>query len=191
MPGFIKIGKTENDLTGRIRSLNNTSVPFDFECFYAARVPDCTKAEKLIHDAFADHRPNPRREFFNLEPERARSALMLGAIEDVTPGVEEVIPDIAERAAVENMARRRRRTSLTDIGLEPGRTLTLDRDESVTCVIVDDWQVRFSDQVMSLSAAAREAINSCGYDWPSANGWQHWMADGRRLNDLVTAHLAE
>lgn len=191
MPGFIKIGKTENDLTGRIRSLNNTSVPFDFECFYAARVADCTKAERLIHDAFADHRPNPRREFFNLEPERARAALMLAAIEEVTPGVEEIIPDATERAAVANMAKRRRNTSLIDIGLEPGRILTLDRDESVTCEIVDEWQVRFEGHVMSLSAAAREAINSCGYDWPSANGWQHWMVDGRRLRELVNDHLAE
>jgi len=191
MPGFIKIGKTDGELTTRIRSLNNTSVPFDFECYYAARVDDCANAERLLHDAFADHRPNPRREFFNLEPERARSALMLAALEDVTPGVEEVIPDATERAAVVSMAKRRRTTSLADIGVQPGRILTLDRDESITCEIVDDWQVRFNGQVMSLSAAARDAINSCGYDWPSANGWQHWLVDGRRLRELVNEHLAE
>ena len=191
MPGFVKIGKTESNLTNRIRSLNNTSVPFDFECYYAARVADVELAEKLMHDAFADHRPNPRREFFMLDPERAKSALRLGAIEDVTPGVEQIIPDVAERAAVANMAKRRRQTSLADIGLRPGTTLVLDRDETHTCEVVDEWQVKYQEQIMSPSAAALIAINACGYDWPSANGWQHWTHDGRPLKDWVTDHLSE
>jgi len=189
MPGFIKIGKTQSELTTRIRSLNNTSVPFDFECFYAAQVADCDQAEILLHDAFADHRPNPRREFFNLEPERARSALMLGALEDVTPGVEDIIPDKAERAAVESIAKRRRNTTLSDLGIHPGEFLILDRDEGTTCEVVDGLNVLYDGRTMSLSKAAVTAINSLGYDWPSANGWQHWTFQGRPLRDHVTDYL--
>ena len=191
MPGFIKIGKTEAELTDRIRSLNNTSIPFDFECFYAARVTDCDTAEKLLHDAFSDHRPNPRREFFTLDPERAKSALQLGALEDVTPGVEEVIPDSTERAAVENIARQRRHTRLSDIGIQPNDILVLDSDDATTCEVVDDLNVRYSNEVMSLSRAAKNALNELGYDWPSANGWRHWTFQGRPLRDHVTEFLAD
>jgi len=191
MPGFIKVGKTRADLQQRIRSLNNTSVPFDFECFYAAEVEDCDLAEKKIHDAFLNDRANPRREFFNLEPERVRSILELLCIREVTPGIEEIIPDESERAAVNSMAIRRRNTSLEEIGVFPGEILTLDRDSKITCVVVDDFNVRFDGETMSLSAAAVIAINSIGYDWPSANGWAYWTYKGNRLRDLVTEHLAE
>jgi len=39
MPGYVKIGMTTN-LEQRIRSLDNTSTPLPFECFYAATVAD-------------------------------------------------------------------------------------------------------------------------------------------------------
>src|SRR5262245_3109540 len=115
MPGLVKIGFTGTELVQRIRSLNNTSVPFDFECIYAARVADCLKVEMLIHTVFADKRVNPRREFFLVEPEQAKAALQLAAIEEVTPSTEQTIPDLSERAAVESMAFRRRSTSMFDI----------------------------------------------------------------------------
>lgn len=192
MPGFIKIGKTENDLAGRIRTLSSsTAVPFEFECYYAARVADCHAAERAIHDAFADHRPNPRREFFELDPERAKSAIRWGAIEEVTPSLEEVVPDAAERAAIDNMASRRRKTTLADLGIQPGETLVLDRDPNSTCEVIDRLRVRFRGDVTSLSAAALAALHALGYDWPAANGWAHWTWRGRPLRDHVTDFLAE
>jgi T5orf172 domain len=93
MPGLIKIGYTSSDLVLRIRSLNNTSVPFDFECFFAARVTNCLQVETLLHQVFADKRVNPKREFFLVEPEQAKAALRLAALEDVTPRNEGTIPD--------------------------------------------------------------------------------------------------
>jgi len=50
MPGYIKIGLTNNDLIGRIKGLDNTSVPLPFECFYAARVKNAKETERLLHD---------------------------------------------------------------------------------------------------------------------------------------------
>src|SRR5690242_17095285 len=80
---------------------------------------------------------------------------------------DEVIPDVAERAAVESMAMRRRQTSMFDIGLEPGTTLSLDKDSKVTCTVTGPWEVEFAGERLSLSAAALKAINGLGYEWPA------------------------
>ena len=68
MPGLIKIGITNGDVSERIKQLDNTSIPLPFECFYAAEVTDAAKAEKAIHTAFGDHRVRPSREFSSSPP---------------------------------------------------------------------------------------------------------------------------
>ena len=46
MPGYVKVGKTSTSVAQRIRELDSTSLPFPFECYYAARVVDMDEAEK-------------------------------------------------------------------------------------------------------------------------------------------------
>lgn len=190
MPGFLKIGFTQADLKGRIRSLNNTSVPFDFECVYAARVGDCKKVEELIFTVFSDRRPNPRREFFLVDVVQAKAALQLAAIEDVTPSIEEVIPDPVERDAAQRMSRKRRSVTLFDVGLPVGTALTLDRAPEKACIVVGPGEVEFDGARMSPSAAALQALNELGYVWPTANGWAHWTYDGRPIRELAIDFLA-
>ena len=67
MPDLVKIGRT-NDLETRLRSLSTHSgVPVPFECFYACEVRDSVEVERALHEAFGDHRINPKREFFSAE----------------------------------------------------------------------------------------------------------------------------
>ncbi|MGB9152819.1 MAG: GIY-YIG nuclease family protein, partial [Alphaproteobacteria bacterium] len=94
MPGYIKIGKTTDDLNTRIRQLDGTSMPLPFTCFYAAKVSDCDFVEKQLHDAFADQRVRLRREFFRLSPERVVAALAIANGKNVTP--DEDIVDLPE-----------------------------------------------------------------------------------------------
>ena len=76
MPGYIKIGKTTTSVDQRVLELSrSTSVPLPFECYYAVRVADVSQVEKALHDAFGDHRKNPKREFFTIAPERIVSIL--------------------------------------------------------------------------------------------------------------------
>ncbi len=51
MPDYVKIGKT-NDLQDRPCTLNNTSVPFPFECYYACKVTDMAFIENRVHKIF-------------------------------------------------------------------------------------------------------------------------------------------
>ncbi|MBC6437077.1 MAG: GIY-YIG nuclease family protein [Rhodobacteraceae bacterium] len=55
MDGYTKIGKTRN-LTQRLQSLDDTSVPLPFRCDYAIEVDKDLQVENLIHQAFSDHR---------------------------------------------------------------------------------------------------------------------------------------
>ena len=68
MPGFVKIGITK-DLEGRLHKLYTTNIPFPFSCIKASKIKNCKEVERKIHDAFRNFRPNPRREFFEIEPE--------------------------------------------------------------------------------------------------------------------------
>lgn len=78
MPGYVKIGKTSTSLEQRIRELSgSTSVPLPFTCFYACTVNDSGFVEHQLHDAFDNNRVNPRREFFQIAPERVVAALKL------------------------------------------------------------------------------------------------------------------
>jgi hypothetical protein len=52
---YVKIGRTIN-LEQRLRQLDNTSVPLPFRCVYAVEVDDEVEVERLVHQAFADHR---------------------------------------------------------------------------------------------------------------------------------------
>ena len=71
MPNLIKIGKTQQkDLQARMSELYSTGVPFPFECLWAGEVRDCSRIESLIHNAFRNNRVNPKREFFNIEPDQ-------------------------------------------------------------------------------------------------------------------------
>lgn len=71
MPNLIKIGITQRkDLQTRMSELYSTGVPFPFECLWAGEVKDCKKIENIIHNAFRYNRVNPKREFFNIEPDQ-------------------------------------------------------------------------------------------------------------------------
>jgi len=90
MPGIVKIGKTNlQGLQERMSRLYNTSVALPFHCFYACEVENQDLVEKKLHDAFDDHRVNQSREFFEIDPDRVKSALELAALSDVTPITEE------------------------------------------------------------------------------------------------------
>ncbi len=98
MSGYVKVGKTTN-LEQRVRDLSRASgVPLPFEVFYAAKVLDMHKAEKLLHDAFGDNRVALNREFFKIAPERIVAALKLAELENVTPGYDFVDSPEEQRA---------------------------------------------------------------------------------------------
>src|SRR5688572_7928189 len=108
MPGYVKIGLTrQNDVGERVRQLDNTSVPVPFECYFAARVPDCKKLERTLHFVFGEKRARRSREFFSIEPDLAKAIIELVADTKINVTDAEQAIEPGERREIETMRKRR------------------------------------------------------------------------------------
>lgn len=184
MPGLIKIGRTTN-LEQRVKSLSSdTGVPLPFEVFYACSVRDANEVERALHNAFGDHRINPKREFFELDPERVYPVLKLVGVEDVTPS-DSYIDDPEERAALEKEKTKKRppfKFSYADVPI--GAELRFIRDESITASVVDDKKIDFRGSTTSTSAAALTVLRELeNIHWTQVAGPMYWLYEGETLWD--------
>jgi len=177
MEGYIKVGKT-TDLEARIRSLDTTSVPLPFECFFAARVADMDFVEKQLHDAFADSRVRSNREFFEVAPERVVAALKLAMVEDVTPHRDYVETQEDEKA-LEKARKKRARFNFKFVDIAPGSILTFTRDELITVKVINETKIEYNGEVTSLSDAAQKVL-----DVPyKVAGTLYWEYEGETLDE--------
>lgn len=181
MPGYVKIGLTNGSLEERIRSLDTTSVPLPFECFYAARVKNCREVEKLLHDTFLDNRVRSNREFFEISPERVVSAIKLAEIENVTPGRDYVESEEDQKAL--NQARSKRSMfnfRMVDIPVDA--EIYFINDENIKAKVVKQsgqQTIEFNNEKTSPSAAAQKIL---GYPY-SVQGTVYWMYQGETLDE--------
>lgn len=187
---YVKVGKTTN-LEQRLRTLDNTSVPLPFRCVYAVEVDDETLVERLVHQAFADHRTRSTREFFEIDAQRVIAALKLTRGRDVTPK-----GDIAEDEegvkAFERATRKRRTTyKFSDAGLKTGDTIYYANNEETTAEVVTEKKVLFEGEETSLSKSALTLLQRDGYTWQTVNGWQYWMFEGETIAERLARMLED
>lgn len=182
MPGLTKIGKTSPDsLSARMQSLYNTSIPVAFSCFYACLVDDVDKVEKNLHDAFDDFRVNPRREFFEIDPERIRSVLELIALEDITP-VETDFEDNIDKKAFETANEMRSRINFKMLNIPIGSTLHFSKDETITSTVISNRTIEFDGTETSLSASAADILTTkFNYKSRAVSGSDYWMFENEKL----------
>ena len=188
MPGYIKIGlTTHDDWKVRVGQLDTTSTPLPFECYYAARVPDCRKLERTLHYVFGEKRARVNREFFTSEPDLAKAIIELVAIKEETLADSEQSIAPAQRREIEAVKAKAQRLTLQSLGLAPGSELTFIRDASITCVVSGPRTVTYQGHDMSVSQAALQAIHAMGYTWPTLNGFDYWTFKGIKLSGLAEA----
>jgi hypothetical protein len=181
MPGYVKLGRTTN-LEQRIRSLDNTSAPLPFECFYACTVSDATFVERQLHDAFADVRVRSNREFFEIAPERIASALRIAQIEDVTPK-QDFVETEEDQAALNEAKKRRAVFNFKLANVPVGSVLTFARDKEKISVVIDHKNVEYAGEVMSVSESARRVLEEMGYNWKAVQGPLYWEYEGETLDE--------
>ena len=182
MPNMVKIGKTTRDVELRLADLYSTGVPLPFECEYAAKVKDVDKTEKAFHTAFEPSRVNPKREFFNINPEQAIAVLSLMAIEDVTPSVQEKAKtiDIEATASAEKFKKKRRPTiNYFEMGLKEGDILKFGRNEE-SCTVLNGRQVFYKGEPWFLSNLTNKLLDRTG----PMDGSPYWYFNGKNLKDL-------
>ncbi len=187
MPEIVKLAITHN-VERRIKELSSTSgVPLPFECFYAVKVSeDAKKLEKKIHQGFDKQRVRREREFFYTSPENAKSILELLEImggEDVTPK-EDIVENNEEKQALDEARKLRVKFNFKMLDINPGEILKFKKDNSITCEVYDDTQVKFRDKITSLSNSADIVLKDMGYDWTSVQGPRWWVFEGKTLSEL-------
>ncbi len=192
MPNYIKIGLTRlNDVGERVRQLDNTSVPTPFECYFAARVPDCEKLERTLHFVFGEKRARRSREFFTIDPDLAKAIIELVADSriDVTD-VEQSI-DVGEREEIEKIRRRRDVRTFTSMNIPVDATLTFTKDPNITCTVAGPRKVLFRGEEVSPSAAALKVVHEMGYDWPAVSGMAYWAYNGVKLFQIGATRMPD
>ena len=182
MPDVVKIGKTTRNVELRLADLYSTGVPLPFECAYAARVKDVDRTEKAFHTAFEPSRVNPRREFFNINPEQAIAVLELMAIEDVTPSVQNEAKNIDVEATVsaEKFKKKRRpNQNFFEMGLKEGDILKFGRNDEF-CTVLNGRQVSYKDEAWFLSNLTNKLLDRTG----PMHGAPYWYFNGKNLQDI-------
>lgn len=179
MPGYVKIGKTSTSLEQRIKELSSsTSIPLPFSCFYACTVKDSNFVEHQLHDAFDNNRINPRREFFQIAPERVVAALKLAEIENITPK-KDIVENKEDQQAL-NEARARRAPFRFDmVGIPAGSEISFSRDENIKARVIDNRFIELEGEKTRLSDSAQKLL---GVEWP-AQGPLYWMYEGETLDE--------
>ena len=181
IPDIVKIGMT-TDLTTRMRSLYNSSVPVPFECYFACTVKDMSFVEKQLHDGFDDFRVNPKREFFRVDPERVVSILKMVMIEDVTPK-EDIVEDEIDQRSLDKEKKVRGRFNFDMIGVPVGSVLTFVKEPTLTSIVLDKHKIEFEGEIHSLSSSTLKIVHRMGYTWKQVSGPTYWMYEGETLNE--------
>jgi len=190
MEGFLKIRLTTTSVEQRMRELDTTGVPLPFTCFHASEVSDGRKTEKLLHDAFKDNRVRQRREFFQIDPERVRSALLLAELNDVTPR-DDIETEDGDIEALTKVRKRRGKFIMSNYNIPVGAILTLSKDENITCKVLENNNVEFEDEVMTLSGSCLQAMHNLGFTWKAVAGPDYWQYEGETLVAIRTRHENE
>src|SRR3989344_1628296 len=154
MSGYVKIGRTNNNLEQRVRDLSaSTSVPLPFTVFYACTVKDAQFVEHQLHDAFDDNRVNPKKDF--VESKEDQEAL--------------------------NTARKiRSKFNFEMVKIPIGAELYFSRDESIKAKVVDTHAANSIESNGKKTSLSRSAQKILGYQYGVA-GTDYWMYEGETL----------
>ena len=158
-------------------------MPLPFQCYFAARVEDYARVEKTLHTAFGDQRVRQSREFFKMDPYKAKVILELLVLEDVTPR-DDASLDTEGKDALEKASRVGARYNMDKYGIPNGSVLQYTSDTNITCKVVDGKTVEFLGELVSISRAAVLANASRGGSATTLSGPLWWLFEGETLASL-------
>ena len=186
MPGKVKIGMTSKHVSVRMDQLYSTGVARPFQCAIAVEVDDqqAENLEKALHKVFAPSRPNPDREFFDID------ASQVIAILSIWPGGKDVTSEvrIGDQGTLELKVPRRLKEGVSnpkfsEMGIPMGSILkcVATRREAI---VTGEEQVTFMDDGYSLQEATKMELGAQGFGLTVQNPLSQWMFDGQYLSDI-------
>lgn len=183
-PTLIKIGKTKRkDIKARMDELYSTGVPLPFECLWAGEVSDCQKIENILHNAFRHNRINPKREFFEIEPDQVIPILQELSTKEITSQIAAVLnKDVSkvEKEAVKVYQNRRPVLNFDEMGIANGEELVFVKDNEIKAVVIEPKKIYYNNKEYSLSGLTKELFNIPYYLSPC----KYWTHNGKNLDDI-------
>ncbi len=184
--GLIKIGKTDN-FKNRMQILEQNGYwnVSGLKRFYAVRVNDYDKKEKLIHTIFSKSQV-ANSELFALDKQIAKELLESFDGEQIYPEVNSQKTSKAKQnTPAEPSAKSKSKAArllLKDIGVPKGAILTYVSDPSITCKVVDTTknQVEYNGKVYTMSGLVKFLKND-GLPYQGSN---YLMYKGKRLTEI-------
>ena len=155
--GLIKIGKTDN-FKNRMQILEQNGYwnVSGLKRFYAVRVNDYDKKEKLIHTMFSKSQV-ANSELFALDKQIAKELLESFDGEQIYPEVNNQKTSRTKKTTdIDSGTKTKKKASrllLKNIGIAKGAVLTYVSNPSITCTVVDatNNQVEYKGKVYSMS----------------------------------------
>jgi PAS domain-containing protein len=178
MPGYVKIGMTNNSVLERLRQLDRTNIPMPFECYYACEVENARQEEQWLHSIFSDRRVRDEREFFKVDPERVVTAVRRIQKKDITPK-DFINTTDEEESELEEVKKVRARFDFSHYEIPIGSTIIFSRDNSIKARVLENNKIEFEGKITSLSESAQ---NLLGYKRGVA-GTLYWMYEDETLDE--------
>lgn len=184
--GLIKIGKTDN-FKNRMQILEQNGYwnVSGLKRFYAVRVNDYDKKEKLIHTMFSKSQV-ANSELFALDKQIAKELLESFDGEQIYPEVNNHNNSRPKKTEVADSGSKTKKKAprllLKNIGISKGAVLTYVSDPSITCTVVDTTnnQVEYKGNVYSMSGFVQFLKN----DGQPYQGSNYLMYKGKRLTEI-------
>ena len=182
IPDLVKIGRTGN-LEERLKSLSShPGVPVPFECYCCCEVENGLDVEKRLHFGLGDHRINPKREFFRINPERVKMLLEGWSIRDVTPE-EDFVESREEQDSLNRERSRRPAFTFSMVDIPIGSELTFLKDETRIATVTGDREIEFEGTRSSLSPITLDLLNKDGRNRVSCRGQDFWIFENETLTE--------
>lgn len=183
IPDLVKIGQT-GDLESRIKSLSSHSgIPVPFELYYACEVENGLDVEKRIHFGFGDHRVNPKREFFRINPERVKMILEGWSIREIAP-TSGIVEDEEDRETLKKENARLPAFRFSMVDIKAGSKLTFIKDENISCKVINDKEIEYEGVQSSLSRVTRNVMHEkFESQWATFRGPDFWIFGNETLTE--------
>ena len=161
---YLKIGITSREVKKRSKELSRpTGVATEFRVYFAKKVGNYKEVEKELHEKFDKFRINPKREFFDIEPETAYKALN------------------EYDGSVVFKRERRPNFSFSELDIKVGEELQYKGDKRKVATVVDDNSVMYKKEEYSLSGLTAVLLEK---DSSGIQALNHWFYKDELLSEI-------
>lgn len=183
---YVKVGRVA-DVGQLSREMNSSGLPLPFHCALAVEVWNDAEVERLIYQAFAEHRTGPASEYFEVDAQRLVAALKLTLADgrDVTPRSDVAAGSVHRNAPSKTKRARSENSNFSAAGLKEGDTIYFSKDHKKTAQVVSPNKIKFEGAVTSVSESALTLLMRAGYKSKAINGWEYWMYEDETLKARI------